>query len=75
MRAARMRDCRDAGVRRTVRRMSDTHERPQSRGRVMDDAHDHEFTWPQCDVCHEPLDFHSIQDDPTWFCSECGTVG
>ena len=55
--------------------MPDNHERPQSRGRVLDAAHDHEFTWPQCDVCHEPLDFHSIQDDPTWFCGECGTVG
>jgi hypothetical protein len=56
--------------------MSDNHERePQrSRAHVLDAAHDHEFTWPQCDICHEPLDFHSIQDDPTWFCGECGTV-
>ena len=55
--------------------MSDTHDHPQRRGTVMDAAHDHEFTWPECDFCHRPLDFHSIQDDPTWFCGECGTLG
>jgi hypothetical protein len=56
--------------------MSDTSERtPQSRSaHVLDAAHDHAFTWPLCDACHEPLDFHSIEDDPVWFCGECGTV-
>ncbi|HTL40942.1 MAG TPA: hypothetical protein VL294_05680 [Pseudolysinimonas sp.] len=56
--------------------MSDTHDSAPHRRRapVLDRARDHEFTWPQCAFCHAPLDFHSIEEDPTWFCSECGTV-
>ncbi len=35
--------------------------------------HDHSFQWPDCDICHAPMDFHSIQDEPVWYCSDCGT--
>jgi hypothetical protein len=53
----------------------DAREITRSRARVLDAAPDHhDFTWPLCDICNAPMDFHSIQDDPTWFCGECGTV-
>jgi hypothetical protein len=56
--------------------MSEPHDSAPHRRRahVLDRARDHEFTWPQCEFCHAPLDFHSIEEDPTWFCGECGTV-
>ncbi|HWH25223.1 MAG TPA: hypothetical protein VNT53_01080 [Pseudolysinimonas sp.] len=37
-------------------------------------ATDVHFTWPICEVCETPMDFHSIHDEPVWYCSECGTV-
>ncbi|CAN5188840.1 hypothetical protein BH11ACT3_BH11ACT3_19780 [soil metagenome] len=40
-------------------------------GAPLDDVH---FTWPACEVCAEPMDFHSIHEEPVWYCSECGTV-
>jgi hypothetical protein len=52
----------------------DDAETTRSSARVLDAAPDHGFTWPLCDACGTPLDFHSIQDDPTWFCGECGTL-
>ncbi|HWM33173.1 MAG TPA: hypothetical protein VNR36_02925 [Pseudolysinimonas sp.] len=54
--------------------MSDEREITRSRARVLDAVPETAFTWPECDICHAPMDFHSIHDDPTWFCGECGTV-
>ncbi len=69
-----MRDCRAHAHGRTVPDMSDEREITRSRARVLDAVPETAFTWPECDICHAPMDFHSIHDDPTWFCGECGTV-
>jgi hypothetical protein len=40
-------------------------------GAPRDDVH---FSWPSCTICAQPMDFHSIHEEPVWYCSECGTV-